>query len=75
MALPESIINYINSLNTSDIIRLHILVDERYQQVKAITKNFPAAKYAVLHPDKTLAQKQKQRDKNKNTILPTKTDI
>ena len=66
MTLPTELVEYIqNNMSTSDIIHLHILVNDIYDDIKTKTKNFPQVKWAALHPQQTKLNNKIQQQKFK----------
>ena len=45
-------INKLENASVADIIRLQIAINDKYEEKKKTTKNWSAAKWAILYPEK-----------------------
>jgi hypothetical protein len=58
--IPQNIQEFAQTCSTSDLIRLHLLIKERYETLKKETPNFPALVWTVLNPQKARENNLKQ---------------
>lgn len=79
MAIPEEFKNTIDNMSTADIIRLHYLVREKFEDLKKTTPNFSSAIWATLNKNtdaikkNNIVQQQKFRERKKqaNSAIQT----
>lgn len=66
-------IDQLENASVADIIRLQIAINDKYEEKKKTTKNWSAAKWAILYPEKAkknnLKQTHKARSKNNEIIV------
>lgn len=82
MTVPATLTNEINSLTTADLIRLHIFVNEKYENLKSIVPNFASARWSILNPsaarcnNRYQSQKARQlKKRQKDATLPRQESV
>jgi hypothetical protein len=58
--IPPELKDFVFNCSTADLIRMHLLIKERYEDVKQSTPNFSAAVWAVINPDRARENNYKQ---------------
>ena len=62
--------NKLENASVADIIRLQIAINDKYEEKKKTTKNWSAAKWAILYPEKAKKNNLKQTHKARGKVSP-----